>query len=75
MALEFHRLGTAWVYRIDPYRGDRHDDRHPYGTLTGGTSIQRRRLTRGARWEHFMNCETAQMAREVILVMQEDPYR
>jgi len=44
------------------YRIDEADDRH----------IQRRKLARGARWEHFRLCDTAEMAREVILVMQEE---
>ena len=55
--IEIHRGTTEWMYRIDEA-----DDRH----------IQRRKLARGARWEHFRLCDTAEMAREVILVMQEE---
>ena len=57
MAIEIHRPATLWMYRIDEA-----DDRH----------IQRRKLARGSRWEHFRTCDTADEAREVILVMQEE---
>jgi hypothetical protein len=57
MAIEIHRPATLWMYRIDAA-----DDRH----------IQRRKLARGSRWQHFRLCDTAEMAREIILVMQEE---
>jgi len=44
------------------YRIDAADGRH----------IERRRLTPGSRWQHFKLCDTAEMAREVILVMTEE---
>jgi hypothetical protein len=57
MALTIHRSKTAWMYRINP-----HDD----------CLIQRRKVARDSRWQHFRLCETAQEARAVILVMQEE---
>jgi hypothetical protein len=57
MALTIHRNKTAWMYRINE-----HD----------ACLIQRRKIARDSRWQHFRLCDTAQMAREIILVMQEE---
>jgi hypothetical protein len=62
MTLEIHRGNTEWMYRISP-----DDDRHACPVR-----IQRRRVKRGARWQDFRLCESAEAAREIILVMQEE---
>jgi hypothetical protein len=68
VAIQIHRNVSEWVYRIDP-----EDDRH----------IERRKIVKGTRWGHFKTCDTAcpegtegaEAAREIILLMTEDPYR
>jgi hypothetical protein len=55
--IEIHRPATLWMYRIDAQ-----DDCH----------IQRRKLARGSKWQDFRHCESAEIAREVILVMEEE---
>jgi hypothetical protein len=44
------------------YRIDEADPRH----------IQRRKLTKRARWETFTHCMSADEAREIILLMEEE---
>jgi protein-arginine kinase len=57
VAIQIHRNVSEWVYRISP------DD---------ACTIQRRRVARGYRWEHFRWCDTAEEAREIILLMEEE---